>query len=94
MLSFHSVCSHCWPFEKCGYRFFATRCSEPYSSISRLCSLSRPYLEKNGVKYQVASGQTVSVNLVVRDKRVITLLTDAIQQLLIHFGLFVLLQAD
>ncbi len=43
-------------------------------------SLSRPYLEKNGVKYQVASGQTVSVNLVVRDKRVITLLTDAIQR--------------
>ena len=45
-------------------------------------SLDRPYLEKNGIKHKVNSGQTVSVNLVVRDKRVITLLTDAIQRAL------------
>jgi len=45
-------------------------------------SLDRPYLEKNSIKYQVSSGQTVSVNLIVREKRVITLLTDVIQRAL------------
>ena len=43
-------------------------------------ALDKPFLEKDGVRHRVLSGQTVSVNLVVRDKRVITLLTDAVQK--------------
>ena len=45
-------------------------------------SLDRLYLEKNSVRHRVMSGQTVSVNLIVREKRVITLLTDVIQKAL------------
>ena len=45
-------------------------------------ALDKPFLEKDGVRHRVLSGQTVSVNLVVRDKRVITLLTDAVQKAL------------
>ncbi len=41
-------------------------------------SLSKQYLEKNSRKYFVKSGQTVSVNFIVRDKPLITLLTDVI----------------
>jgi hemolysin D len=54
----------------------------PQPRFPAYVSLDRPYLEKNGVKYRVSSGQTVSVNLVVRDKRVISLLTDAVQRAL------------
>ena len=43
-------------------------------------ALDKPFLEKDGVRHRVLSGQTVSVNLVVRDKRVISLLTDAVQK--------------
>jgi len=43
-------------------------------------ALDKPFLEKDGVRHRVLSGQTVSVNLVVREKRVITLLTDAFQK--------------
>lgn len=45
-------------------------------------SLAKPFLERGGVRHRVLSGQTVSVNLIVRDKRVITLLTDAVQKAL------------
>ena len=54
----------------------------PMPRFPAYISLDRPYLQKNGINYNVSSGQTVSVNLVVRDKRVITLLTDAIQRAL------------
>ena len=43
-------------------------------------SLKRQFLERNGKKYFVRSGQSVSVNLIVRDKRIISLLTDAIDK--------------
>lgn len=52
----------------------------PLPRFPAYVSLQRPYLEKNGTKYQVSSGQTVSVNLIVREKRVISLLTDAVQK--------------
>jgi hemolysin D len=52
----------------------------PLPRFPAYVSLERPFLEKNGTRHQVTSGQTVSVNLVVRDKRVITLLTDAVQK--------------
>ena len=41
-------------------------------------SLSNQYLTKNKTKYFLKSGQTVSVNFIVRDKPLITLLTDVI----------------
>ena len=43
-------------------------------------SLEKQYLEKNGEKFFVRSGQSVSVNLIVRDKRIISILTDAIDK--------------
>ena len=43
-------------------------------------NLSKQYLFKNGNTYKVRSGQSVSVNLKVRDKPVISLLTDAIDK--------------
>ena len=43
-------------------------------------SLSEQYLIKNGNTYKVRSGQSVSVNLKVRDKPVISLLTDSIDR--------------
>ena len=36
--------------------------------------------KKNGEKFFVRSGQSVSVNLIVRDKRIISILTDAIDK--------------
>ena len=44
--------------------------------------IDREYLEKDGEKYNVSAGQSVQVNLVLRDKRVISLLTDAVQKAL------------
>ena len=43
-------------------------------------SLEKQYLEKNGEKLFVRSGQSVSVNLVVRNRRIISLLTDAVDK--------------
>ncbi|QNG27109.1 HlyD family efflux transporter periplasmic adaptor subunit [Synechococcus sp. HK01-R] len=54
----------------------------PLPRFPAYVSLNRLYLEKSGTRHQVSSGQTVSVNLIVRDKRVITLLTDAVQRAL------------
>ena len=54
----------------------------PLPRFPAYVSLDRLYLEKSGTRHQVSSGQTVSVNLIVRDKRVITLLTDAVQRAL------------
>ena len=44
--------------------------------------IDREYLEKDGEKYNISAGQSVQVNLVLRDKRVISLLTDAVQKAL------------
>ena len=38
------------------------------------------HLEKNGDKLFVRSGQSVSVNLIVRNRRIISLLTDAVDK--------------
>ena len=43
-------------------------------------SLDNTYLEKDSVRHRVFSGQTVSVNLIVREKRVITLIADVFQK--------------
>ena len=42
--------------------------------------LERNYLERNGTKYVVGPGQSVVVNVILRQKRVITLLTDAVDR--------------
>ena len=42
--------------------------------------LKRQYLEKRDKRYPVAAGQSVSVNFIVRDKPVISLLTDSIEK--------------
>jgi hemolysin D len=52
----------------------------PLPRFPAYVALDRLYLENSGTRHQVSSGQTVSVNLVVREKRVITLLTDAVQK--------------
>ena len=44
-----------------------------------LIKLEKQNLKLNGEKYELKSGQSVSVNLIVRDKPVITLLTDSIE---------------
>ncbi len=44
--------------------------------------IDKEYLEKDGEKYNISAGQSVQVNLVLRDKRVISLLTDAVQKAL------------
>ena len=57
--------------------------ADPQNPLPRFpayVSLDQSYLEKNGARYLVSSGQTVSVNLIVREKRVISLLTDAVQR--------------
>ena len=42
--------------------------------------LKRQYLEKSGKRFHVAAGQSVSVNFIVRDKPVISLLTDSVEK--------------
>ena len=37
-------------------------------------------LEKEGIKYKVRSGQSVSVNIIVRDKPIISIITNTIEQ--------------
>tara|TARA_Y200000002_G_scaffold355203_1_gene335993 strand:+ start:422 stop:1801 length:1380 start_codon:yes stop_codon:yes gene_type:complete len=45
-----------------------------------IVELEKQYLERKGKKYKVKAGQTVSVNFVVRDKPVISLITDAVEK--------------
>ena len=47
-----------------------------------IVELSKQFLERKGVEYPVKAGQTVSVNFVVRNKPVISLVTDAIEKAL------------
>lgn len=44
--------------------------------------LEREYLMKGNQRFSVSAGQSVQANLVLRDKRVISLLTDAVQKAL------------
>ncbi len=52
----------------------------PGSRFPAYVSLSTQYLEKNNIKYKVRPGQSVSVNLIVRNKPIISLLTDALDK--------------
>ena len=42
--------------------------------------LSKQFLEKDGNNYKIRSGQSVTVNLIVRDKPIISLLTDVLDK--------------
>ena len=52
----------------------------PQSRFPAIVSLDKQYLNLNKKKYEVKSGQSVSVNFIVRKKRLITLLTDSIDK--------------
>ena len=52
----------------------------PQPRFPALVVLKQQYLERNGKLYDVRPGQSVSVNLIVRDKPVISLLTDAVEK--------------
>ena len=45
-----------------------------------IVSLEKQYLNMNKKKFEVKSGQSVTVNFIVRKKRLITLLTDTIDK--------------
>ena len=50
------------------------------SRFPALVELDKQFLKLNGKKFKLKSGQSVSVNLIVRDKPIITLLTDSIEK--------------
>ena len=52
----------------------------PYSRFPAYLKLNQQYLEKNKTKYIVRPGQSISVNLRVRKKPVISLLTDSVEK--------------
>ena len=54
----------------------------PVPRFPAYVKLDREYLTKGDDQYEVRAGQNVQVNLVLRDKRVISLLTDAVQKAL------------
>jgi hemolysin D len=54
----------------------------PVPTFPAYIKIDREYLENDGEKYNVRAGQSVQVNLILRDKRVISLLTDAVQKAL------------
>ena len=54
----------------------------PQPRFPAYVTLQRQFLERNGRQYTVRSGQSVSVNLIVRNKPVISLLTDAFEKAL------------
>tara|TARA_B100000989_G_C19525462_1_gene466593 strand:- start:1199 stop:2200 length:1002 start_codon:yes stop_codon:yes gene_type:complete len=52
----------------------------PQSRFPAIVSLDKQYLNLNKKKYEIKSGQSVTVNFIVRKKRLITLLTDTIDK--------------
>lgn len=52
----------------------------PQPRFPAMVTLERQHLERHGKQYAVKPGQSVSVNLIVRDKPVISLLTDAVEK--------------
>ena len=54
----------------------------PMPRFPAYVKIDEDFLEKDGEKYEISAGQSVQVNLVLRDKRVISLLTDAVQKAL------------
>jgi HlyD family secretion protein len=53
----------------------------PQPRFPAYVSLDRDYLSRGSQRFPVSSGQSVQVNLILREKRVITLLTDAAEKM-------------
>ena len=56
--------------------------TSPQARFPAYIGLDQQFLERDGIEYKVSPGQSVQANMVLRDKRVISLLTDAIQKAL------------
>lgn len=56
--------------------------ANPQRRFPGYVALDRNYLIRNGNRYPVGTGKSVSVNVVLRQKRVISLLTDAVDRAL------------
>ena len=56
--------------------------TNPEPKFPVIVELDKQFLERKGKKYPVKAGQTVSVNFIVRNKPVISLLTDAVEKAL------------
>ena len=52
----------------------------PEPRFPALVVLDRQYVEKRGKRFPVSAGQSVSVNFIVRDKPVISLLADSVEK--------------
>ena len=52
----------------------------PFSRFPAYISLDKQFLEAEGVKYKIRSGQSVSANIIVRDKPIISIITNTIEQ--------------
>ena len=52
----------------------------PFMRFPAYVRLDNQFLEKKGTKYEIRSGQSVSANIIVRDKPVISLLTDIFEK--------------
>jgi len=52
----------------------------PYIRFPAVISLRKQILERNGKSYALRSGQTITANIIAREKPVIALLTDAISR--------------
>ena len=54
--------------------------TSPQTRFPAYLKLESQYLEKDGKRYRIKPGQSISANFIVRDKPVISLLTDAIEK--------------
>ncbi len=63
-----------------GEEVLAADLQNPQSRFPVLVSLDKQYLNLNKKIYEIKSGQSVTVNFIVRKKRLITLLTDTIDK--------------
>ena len=52
----------------------------PFSRFPAYISLDNQYIEAEGIKYKIKSGQSISANIIVRDKPVISLITNTIEK--------------
>lgn len=59
-----------------GEEVIAADIQNPQSRFPAIVSLNKQYLNLNKKNYEIKSGQSVTVNFIVRKKRLITLLTD------------------
>ena len=54
--------------------------SYPFSRFPAYITLDNQFLESEGIKYEIRSGQSVLANIIVRDKPVISIITNTIEK--------------